>query len=161
MKILFMMLLWTWISYLLFALILTSFTISWFVKYRLCLKMHFHFPSMHSLLFLIPWSLHTKNTFSCIAVVMHFLLFLSDPIIGAVIIMWLCIHYGDIIMGMIASQITSLTIVYSTFYSDADQRKHQRSMSLAFVWGIHRGPVNSPHKWPMTQKMFPFDDVIM
>ena len=37
-------------------------------------------------------------------------------------------------MGAIASQITSLTIVYSTAYSDADQRKHQSSASLAFVW---------------------------
>ena len=64
-------------------------------------------------------------------------------------------------MGTIASQITSLTIVYSTVYSDADQRKHQSSASLAFVWGIHRGPVNSPHKWPVTRKMLPFDDVIM
>ena len=58
-------------------------------------------------------------------------------------------------------QITSLTIVYSIDYSDADQRKHQRSASLAFVRGLHRGPVNSPHKWPVTRKMFPFDDVIM
>ena len=41
-----------------------------------------------------------------------------------------------------------------------DQRKHQSSASLAFVWGIHRGPVTSPHKGPVTQKMFPFDDVI-
>ena len=64
-------------------------------------------------------------------------------------------------MGAIASQITSLTIVYSTVYSDADQRKHQSSVSLAFVREIHRGPVNSPHKWPVTRKMFPFDDVIM
>ena len=47
-------------------------------------------------------------------------------------------------MGAIASQITSLTIVYSTVYSDADQRKYQSSASLAFVWGIHRWPVNSP-----------------
>ena len=70
-------------------------------------------------------------------------------------------HYTDVIMGAIASQITSLTIVYSTVYSDADQRKHQSSASLAFVWGIHRGPVNSPHKWPVTRKMFPFDDAIM
>ena len=46
-------------------------------------------------------------------------------------------------------------------YSAADQRKHQSSASLAFVWGIHRRPVNSPHKWPVTRKMFPFDDVIM
>ena len=64
-------------------------------------------------------------------------------------------------MAAIASLITSLTIVYSTVYSDADQRKHQSSASLAFVWGIHRGPVNSPHKWPVTRKTFPFDDVIM
>ena len=41
------------------------------------------------------------------------------------------------------------------------QRKHQSSTSLAFVWGIHRWPVNSPHKRPVARKMFPFDDVIM
>ena len=57
--------------------------------------------------------------------------------------------------------ITSLTVVYSTVYSDADQRIHQSSASLAFVRGIHRKPVNSPHKWPVTRKMFPFDDIIM
>ena len=71
-----------------------------------------------------------------------------------------CFHLR-LIMGSMASQIISLTIVYSTVYSDADQRKHQSSASLAFVWGIHRGPVNTPHKWPVTRKMFPFDDVIM
>ena len=70
-------------------------------------------------------------------------------------------HENDVIMGAIASQIMSLTIVYSIVYSDTDQRKHQSSASLAFVWGIHRGPVNSPHKWPVTRKMFSFDDVIM
>ena len=64
-------------------------------------------------------------------------------------------------MGAIASQITSLIIVYSIVYSDVDQRKHQSSASLAFVRGIHRRPVNSPHKWPVTRKKFPFDDVIM
>ena len=64
-------------------------------------------------------------------------------------------------MGPITSQITSLTIVYSTVYSDADQRKHQSSALLAFVRGIHRGPVNSPQKWPVMRKMFPFDDVII
>ena len=63
-------------------------------------------------------------------------------------------------MGAIASQITSLTIVYSTVYPDADQRKHQRTASLAFVRGIRREPVNSPHKWPVTRKMFQFDDVM-
>ena len=41
-------------------------------------------------------------------------------------------------MTTMASQITSLTVVYSTVYSDADQRKHQSSASLAIVWGIHR-----------------------
>ena len=64
-------------------------------------------------------------------------------------------------MTMIAYRITSLTIVYSTFYSGADQSKHQSSASLAFVWGIHRGPGNSPHKGPVTRKMCSFDDVIM
>ena len=64
-------------------------------------------------------------------------------------------------MGTVASQITSLTIVYSSFHSGAHQRKHQSSASLAFVRGIHRWPMNSPHKGPVTRKMFPFDDVIM
>ena len=45
-------------------------------------------------------------------------------------------------MGAVASQISSLTIVYSTVYSDADQRKHQSSTSLAFVREIHRGQVS-------------------
>ena len=64
-------------------------------------------------------------------------------------------------MSAMASQITSLTIVYSTVNSDTDERKHQSSASLAFVRGIHRGPANYPHKGPVTRKMFPFDDVIM
>ena len=64
-------------------------------------------------------------------------------------------------MTMLASQITSLTVVYSIVYSGVNQRKHQSSASLAFVREIHRGPVNFPHKWPVTRKMFPFDDVIM
>ena len=70
-------------------------------------------------------------------------------------------HYNYIIMGATASQITSLAIVYSTVYSGADQRKHQSSASLAFVWGIHLWPVNSLHKWPVTSQMSTFDDVIM
>ena len=53
------------------------------------------------------------------------------------------------------------TNAYSTVYSGADQRKHQSSASQAFVQGIHRSPVNSPHKGLVTRKMFPFDDVIM
>ena len=66
------------------------------------------------------------------------------------------LHYNDVMMSTIVSRITSLTIVYSTVYADTDQRKYQSYASLAFV-----GMVNSPHKWPVTRKMFPFDDVIM
>ena len=62
-------------------------------------------------------------------------------------------------MGAMTSQITSLTIVHSTVYSGADQRKHQSSGLLTFV--RVRSPVNSPHKWAVTRKMFPFYDVIM
>ena len=70
-------------------------------------------------------------------------------------------HYCDVIMDAMASQITSLTIVYPSVYSDADQIKHQSSASLAFVRGIHRWPVNSPHEGPATREMLQFDDVIM
>ena len=61
-------------------------------------------------------------------------------------------HYNDVIMSAMASQLTVCTNVYSTVYSDADQRKHQSSASLV---------VNSPHKGPVTRKVFPFDDVIV
>ena len=77
------------------------------------------------------------------------------------------IHYNYVIMGAMGSQITSLTIVYSTVYSCEDQRKHQSSASLAFFFflggggGVHRGLVNFPHKGTVTRKMFPVDDVIM
>ena len=79
-----------------------------------------------------------------------------------------CIHtiwteklYTDVMMGAMGAQITSLTIVYSTVYSGADDRKHQSSASLAFVRGIHRWLVEYPHKGPVTRKMFSFDDVTM
>ena len=64
------------------------------------------------------------------------------------------VHYSDVIMNTMASQITSLTIVHSTVYSGADQRKYQSSALPAFVRGIHRWPVNSPHKRPVTRKCF-------
>ena len=64
-------------------------------------------------------------------------------------------------MSAMASQITGVSIVYSTFCSGTDQRKHQSSASLAFMKGIHRWPVYSPHKGPVTRKMFPFDNVDM
>ena len=70
-------------------------------------------------------------------------------------------HYNDVIMDATASQITSIASVYSAVWLDADQRKHQSSAALAFVRGIHRRPVNSPHKGSVTRKMFPYYDVIM
>ena len=70
-------------------------------------------------------------------------------------------YYCDVMMSTMASQITGLTIVYSTVYSGPDERKHQSSALLTFVREIHRWPVNSPHKGPVTPTMFPFDDVIM
>ena len=54
-----------------------------------------------------------------------------------------------------------VSIVCPTVCSGADKRKHQSSVSLAFMRGIHRWPVVSPHKGPVKRKMFPFDDVIM
>ena len=58
----------------------------------------------------------------------------------------LSLHYNDVTMSVVASEITSLMIVYSTIYSSADQRKHQSSASLAFVLGIHWWLVNSLQK---------------
>ena len=46
----------------------------------------------------------------------------------------------------------------STLSSSADQRKYQSSTSLAFARAIHRPPVDCPHKRPVTQKIFSFDD---
>ena len=70
-------------------------------------------------------------------------------------------YYSDAIMSAMASKIAWATIVYATVCSGADQSKHQSSASLAFVREIHRWSVNSPHRGPVTRKMFPFDDVIM
>ena len=63
-------------------------------------------------------------------------------------------HHHDVIMSAPASQIAGVTSVYSTVCLSADQRKHQSSASLAFMRGIHRWPVNSPHKGPVTRKCF-------
>ena len=71
------------------------------------------------------------------------------------------LHYNDVKMGAVASQVTSLTAVHWTVYSDADQRKHQSSMSLAFVLGIYRDWWISRTKGQLREKMSPFDDVIM
>ena len=72
-------------------------------------------------------------------------------------IITVCMHYSDVIIGEMASRITSLTIAISTVHLGANQRKHQRSASLAFVRGTHRWPENSSQKWPVTRKMFPYD----
>ena len=88
----------------------------------------------------------------------------EDPIVleVSVVVHSRNLHYTDVIMGMMASQITSLTIVCWTVYSRCRSKiKHQSSASLAFVRGIHRWLVYSLHTGPVTQKMFPFDDVIM
>ena len=71
------------------------------------------------------------------------------------------LHYGEIIMSAIASQITAISIVCSIVFLGADQREYQSSASLAFVGGIHQWTVNSPHKRPVTRIMFSFDDVII
>ena len=70
-------------------------------------------------------------------------------------------HYSDVIMSAMASQITGVSIVCATVCSGANQGKYQCSTSLASVRGSHRWPVDSPHKGPVTWKIFPFDDVIM
>ena len=70
-------------------------------------------------------------------------------------------HYGDVMMGAMASQITSLTIVYSTVYSGADQIKHQSSASLTFVSGNPPVTGGFPSQRASNAEMFPFDDVIM
>ena len=117
------------------------------MSYTVCVKLNFHVHKLTSRSFLeadlVFWPEQTEY---------HRLLIKTRFNIN---------HYNDVIMGPIASQITSHSIVYSIVYSDADQRKYHSSASLAFVRGIHRGPVNSPHKWPVTRKLFPFDDVIM
>ena len=86
---------------------------------------------------------------------------------GTTPLLWLqcaCVsssHHSDAIMIAMASQITGVLFVCSTVCSGAGQRKHHSYESLAFVTGIHRWPVDSPHKGPVTRNMFPFDDVIM
>ena len=74
------------------------------------------------------------------------------PYCFLLIVGWL-IHNNYVTMSTLASQITSLTIVYSSVYSGPNQRKHQSSASFDFVMGIHRWPMNSPHKGPVTRKM--------
>ena len=64
-------------------------------------------------------------------------------------------HYSDVMMSAMVSQNTGVSICLLSCLSDADKRKHQSSASLAFVRGIHRWPVNSLHRRPVTRKMYP------
>ena len=75
---------------------------------------------------------------------------------------WPLTHYSDVIMSVMASQITNVSIVCSTVCSSTDQWKQESYASLAFVSGIHhRWPIYFPHKGPVIRKIFPFDNVIM
>ena len=101
-----------------------------------------------------PWFMNLVLALWCFDVVWYWLIsFMSFRVTSQ----WRLHHYTDSIISTMAFQRNSLTIVYW----GADQRKLQSSASLAFVRGIHRWPVNSPHKGPVTRKMFPFDDVSM
>ena len=71
------------------------------------------------------------------------------------------LYYSDVIMGAMASQITSLTIVYSTVCSGADQRKTSKLRVTGLCEGNSSVTGEFPHKGPVTRKMFSFDDVIM
>ena len=87
--------------------------------------------------------------------------FVWTAVVGTVQFHNLTTRYGDVIMSTMAYKITGVSIVCSTVCSDADQRKCQSSAPLALVSGIHRWPVDSAHKGPVTRIMSPFDDVIM
>ena len=69
--------------------------------------------------------------------------------------------YSNVIMSAMASEITGISIAYTTVCSGTDEKEYQSFTSLDFVRGIHWWHVNSLHKEPVTRKIFPFDDVIM
>ena len=73
-----------------------------------------------------------------------------------------CPHYNDVIISAMASRINRPhDCLLNHLFKAQIMRKHHSSASLSFVSRIHRWPVNSPHKGPVTWKMFPLDDVIM
>ena len=118
---------------------------------------------------IIPWlyGIWKLCTWFCCALFVRGLLSVGSAIASA-LHRWhwsnrtsVLVHYNDLIMRAMASQITSLMTVYSSVYYRRRSKQNESSASLAFVRGIHRWPVNSPHKGPATRKMFPFDDVIM
>ena len=71
------------------------------------------------------------------------------------------VHYSDVIMSTMASQITSVSIVHSTVCSGADQRKYQGSTSLALCEGNSPVTGEFPTQRTVTRKFFPFGDAIM
>ena len=71
------------------------------------------------------------------------------------------IHYSNVTMGALTSQITSLTIVYSTVYSGTEKKKTSKLRVSGLCVGNSPGPGDSQHKWLVTRKMFPLDEVIM
>ena len=71
------------------------------------------------------------------------------------------VHYSDVTMRLMTSSINIVSSICSTICFGGHQRKHQKSASLVFMRGIHRWPVDSPHKGPITRKMFRFDDVLV
>ena len=70
-------------------------------------------------------------------------------------------HHNGVIMGAIESQIISLTIAYSIIFFRRRSKKTSKLRVTGLCAGNSPGTVNSPHKWPVTRKMFPFDDVIV
>ena len=111
--------------------------------------------SIDTINYLLPTELEEDVEWPCLSSRLYVQPFVLPPHLGGLkSLHW---HHNERDM---ASQITSLTTVYSTFYSGADQRKHQSSASLAFVWGIV-WPVNSSHNRSVTWTIFPFDDVIL
>ena len=70
------------------------------------------------------------------------------------------IHYNDVIMGTMASQITSITIVYWTVYSGAENIKTSKNIKALRHWPLC-GEITGDRKGQVTRKMFSFDDVIM
>ena len=69
-------------------------------------------------------------------------------------------HYSDVIMSAMASQINDVSIIL-TRLCRRRSKKISKLRVTGLCEGIHRSPVNSPHKGSVTRKIFPFDDVIM
>ena len=151
-----------WLFALIHASFITQFCLIFFLFFMQRI-LYCHFPLTWSLLFSIsriclniigksPDGL-TKEVFIGVEI---FWWNLSNKLVA-----FTAIHYNDVIMGVVASQITGVPVVCTVIGSGTNQRKYQTSASLALVKGIHCWPMNSMHKGPVTQKMLPFDEFIM